>query len=201
MYLNNFRSIRHSQHGEDGIIAELLRILKIKDSVDCWAVEFGAWDGKYLSNTFAKVEDGWSAVYIEGDPEKYNDLLVTAEQYKNIVPVQAMVSRYPNNENSLEKLLSKTPLPLDFELLSIDIDTYDLDVWEYMELYSAKIVVIETNSGAHVINDPTWRHTEDENGNVIKGGSSLAATLDVAKKKGYKLAAFTGNAILVRNDL
>lgn len=45
-------------------------------------MEFGAWDGKHLSNTFALVEQGARAVYIEGDEGRFQDLLETA---KNIL--------------------------------------------------------------------------------------------------------------------
>ena len=38
-----------SQCGEDGIIKAALEVLR---ETNKWCVEFGAWDGKHLSNTF-----------------------------------------------------------------------------------------------------------------------------------------------------
>lgn len=38
----------HSQSGEDGVIGAILDLLPERDR---WCVEFGAWDGKLLSNT------------------------------------------------------------------------------------------------------------------------------------------------------
>ena len=39
----------------------------------------------FLSNTFALVErNNWNAIYIEGDKTKYNDLLKTAQNKKNL---------------------------------------------------------------------------------------------------------------------
>jgi hypothetical protein len=64
--LNMFSHNIHSQNGEDGIIQELLNRLNLKNSSDRYCVEFGAWDGMHLSNTFALVEGGWKAIYIEG---------------------------------------------------------------------------------------------------------------------------------------
>ena len=37
--------------------------------------EFGAWDGKYLSNTYYLIKNkGYKAILIEGDENKVNDL-------------------------------------------------------------------------------------------------------------------------------
>jgi hypothetical protein len=62
----------HSQEGEDGIIEHLLSLLPERDH---WCVEFGAWDGVYLSNTFHLIESkGYHAVLIEGSSERYETL-------------------------------------------------------------------------------------------------------------------------------
>jgi hypothetical protein len=87
----------------------------------------------------------------------------------------------------------QTPIPKEFELLSIDIDSYDLDVWESLSEYSPKIVVIEINS--HIPPGIVWRHSGETQGNTF------SATLDVGRKKGYTLVCHTGNLIFVRNDL
>jgi hypothetical protein len=62
--LQRFEATRFSQNGEDGILAELLRRLDLRAGV---AVEIGAADGSE-NCTRALVEDGWRAVWIEGDP-------------------------------------------------------------------------------------------------------------------------------------
>ena len=53
---NKYQSDIYSQNGEDGVIAEILTHLQLWDK-DNWCVEFGAWDGKHLSNTFALVQN------------------------------------------------------------------------------------------------------------------------------------------------
>jgi len=189
-YLHNV----YSQNGEDGVIAELLqRLVRGSVGLSNWCVEYGAWDGKHLSNTFALVEKGWKAVYIEGDSLKFKDLLATAERYPGIVPVEAFVARESGGASSLEALLVNTPLPKNFDLLSVDIDSYDLETWEGLIGYEPKIVVIEINSSI----PPGIYHRCDSH----KTGNSFTSTLDVAHRKGYELVCHTGNMIFVKSEL
>ena len=190
---NRFGRNFHSQNGEDGIISELLNRLNLNNSGDNWCVEFGAWDGIHLSNTFALVENGWKAIYIEGNEDRFQDLLKTATLYPSIIPIKAFVARYPNDENALNRLLFDTNIPKHFDLLSIDIDSYDCDVWESLENYSPKIVVIEINSS--VPPGIYWRH-----GNKTPG-NTFSETLRVGKDKGYTLVCHTGNLIFVKDEL
>lgn len=188
---NNYEKNVHSQNGEDGVIREILNRLNL-NNLQNWCVEFGAWDGIYLSNTFALVEEGWNAIYIEGRRDRFNDLLDTARKYPSIRAIETFVSHDRNTENSLDKILSRTDLPKDFELLSIDIDSFDLDIWESLTTYSPKIVVIEINSS--VMPGVIWRHSNKTPGNTF------SATLRVGQKKGFTLVCHTGNLIFVRND-
>jgi hypothetical protein len=191
--LNKFQFNIYSQNGEDGVIEEILKRLGISNDNKKWCVEFGAWNGIHLSNTFALVEKNWNAVYIEGEADRYQDLLKTAQKYPQIVPIHAFVARSQNEEYSLDKLLKQTQIPKEFELLSIDIDTYDLDVWESLSSYSPKIVIIEINS--HVPPGIVWKHSPETQGNTF------SATINVARLKGYTLVCHTGNCIFVRDDL
>ena len=191
--LFNYRSNIYSQNGEDGVISEILKRLNL-DQKNLWCVEFGAWDGMFLSNTFALVErNNWNAIYIEGDKKRYNDLLETAQNYKNITPINKFVESSNNHKNSLDNILSRTSLPNDYELLSIDIDSYDLAIFNAYK-GRPKIVVIEINS--LILPGILQWH----NGKKFEG-NSFSSTLTVAKDKGYTLVCHTGNMIFVRNDL
>lgn len=102
-FYNTYSKNIYSQNGEDGIIEEILKRLNINNG---WVCEFGAWDGIYLSNTFNLVKKGFNAVFIEGDVDRYKDLLTTANEYKNIIPINAFVD-YNDTQNSLDNLLKK----------------------------------------------------------------------------------------------
>ena len=190
--LNKYQSDIYSQNGEDGVIGEILRRLK-NSEVKEWCVEFGAWDGKHLSNTFALVENqNFNAIYIESDNTRFKDLLATSVQNPRITPICKKISRMSGNEDSLDSILGTTLIPSDFALLSIDVDSYDLDIWESLTNYQPIVVVIEINSS--VLPGIIWRHSNTTQGNTF------TATLNVAKEKGYTLVCHTGNLIFVRND-
>lgn len=195
MYTNNFyknyaKNI-HSQNGEDGIIEELFNRLSISNG---WVCEFGAWDGIHLSNTYNLVKQNFNAVYIEGDKEKYTDLLKTVENHKNIIPINAFVD-HKDSENSLDNILKKTDIPIDFDILSIDIDSYDYQVWKSLKVYKPKIVIIEINSSVKVNND---EHIHEPN---KYQGTGFKPTYDLGLEKGYKFILHTGNMFFIREDL
>jgi len=190
---DSYRTNIHSQNGEDGVLNEIINRLGAMIPVQGTCVEFGAWDGKIFSNTFSLVEKGWSAVYIEENEVRYDDLIQTSKRYPKIIPICAKVDHKKFSTNSLDNILKKTPLQKNFDILSIDIDSYDLEVWESMQNYEPKIVIIEINSAHRV--GLKRRHSEHNDGN------SFTSTLEVALEKNYNLVCHTGNLIFVREDL
>lgn len=184
-----YRRNIYSQNGEDGILAELLPRLPSKSE---WVCEFGAWDGKQCANTFALVERGFNAVYIEARDDYFQDLLKTCESHPNIVPIHTMVDY--EGDNTLDAILAQTEIPRDFDVLSIDIDSYDYQVWRSVVEYAPKIVIIEINSSISPL-DTTHIHGPG------KEGTGFAPMLALGQSKGYTLICHTGNLIFIRNDL
>jgi len=155
-------------------------------------VEFGAWDGKHLSNTFSLLKKGWRGVYIEGDKEKYRDLLETSMEFtEQITPICAWV--HYEGEYTLDNLLAKTPVPIEFELLSIDVDSYDWHIWNSLQNYKPKIVIIE---GKSTVLPGIWQVHEDG----VTQGNSFSALLGLGNIRGYELVCHTGNLIFVRKE-
>jgi len=188
--LHEFRYNIHSQNGEDGVIEEIFKRIGIKGG---WVVEFGAWNGVHLSNTLRLLEmnDQFRAVYIEGDTDKYDALEREAKSLNNrIVPINAYVQA--SNDNSLENILNRTPTPDDFELLSIDVDGQDYQIWEKFEGYRPKVVIIEINSSIP-------HHIEQIHGPEGQS-SSFRSMLYLGIRKGYTCVCHTGNMFFIRND-
>ena len=191
MYLN-YRKNYFSQNGEDGIIEKLIEQLNLGKSL--FVCEFGAWDGIYLSNIFNLVtKHNATALMIEGDDEKYKELLKTSRKNISIIPINKFVM--PSGDNSLDNILEENNFPTDFDLLSIDIDSNDLEVWESLTKYKPKIVIIEINSSL------TPDVIQIHNAKLGLQGNSFKSTLDVSKKKGYTPIIHTGNLILLKNEL
>ena len=194
--LQAYRSNIFSQNGEDGVLQEILKRLIVISTAEKPAVcvEFGAWDGKHLSNTYNLVKNHeWHAVYIEADANRYQDLLKTvAEHSPAITPVNALVQT--EGESSLDAILLRTGIPKDFELLSIDIDSFDWQIWHSLKEFCPKIVVIEINSGL------APGIFQIHRGGSIKG-SSFSSTVALGKEKGYTPVLHTGNIIFIRDDI
>lgn len=59
----------YSQNGEDGIVSKLLEELEINNGV---VVEFGAWDGVYLSNVLNLTQNkNFNSILIESNYERF----------------------------------------------------------------------------------------------------------------------------------
>ena len=189
LWLSNFARNVTSQYGEDGIIEKALEVIGINDT---WCVEFGSWDGKACSNTYYLItEKGYSAVLIEGNPKRYKDLLKTFGGNHRVIPLNAFVGF--DKENGLDSILKETDIPLDFDVLSIDIDGNDYHVWEAIREYKPKVVVIEFNPTIPATVE--FVQTADKR---LMHGSSLLSITKLATSKGYELVCTTTtNAIYV----
>ena len=180
-----------SQFGEDGIIAKLLELIGERNR---WCVEFGAWDGKQHSNTWHLINElGWSAMLIEGDATRAAAL---AEAYQGRPAAEVFVRHALvgwHEDDSLDALLAGDPIPVNFDVLSIDVDGNDWHIWNAVRLYRPRIVLIEFNPTAG--NDLYFVQEPDP---AAHQGASLLAMIELAKDKGYELAATTAiNAFFV----
>ena len=205
--------IRHrykffSQQGEDGLLAFILS--KIPDKTD-WCVELGAWDGKSESNTFYFISHlCYHGVMIEADPLKYNLLRENLKAYDTIC-INAFVR--PEGKNKLDNILSSTPIPKQFDLLSIDVDGDDYHIWQSLEKYQPKVVIVEINirdkPGVKRINKPGSPIYRSNTGTSISSmcgftgyiGTSISSMTELAVSKQYSLLANVHcNAIFVRRE-
>lgn len=164
----------YSQNGEDGLIAEIFKRLKIEKGTCC---EFGAADGKYCSNTYYLIEQGWKGKLIEADPNRLKALI------DNTIGHDVEIYCGPVTQANINDLV-----PPALNLLSIDVDNEDFNLWNAYKGY-ADVVVIEVNSS---IAPPQI---------VVPGerGASYSAMVMLGIVKGYFLLAHKGNCIFILN--
>ena len=171
---DKYKADVYSQTGEDGILDEIFRRLKIIKGTFC---EFGAHDGKFCSNTRHLLEQGWSGRLIEANLE-YSKALID-----NTIGMDVELYFGAITAANVDELL-----PAQLDLLSIDIDNDDFHIWNAYR-GQASVVVIEVNSS---IAPPEI---------VIPGvrGSSYSAMTMLGLSKGYFLLTHHGNCIFILN--
>jgi hypothetical protein len=181
----------YSQFGEDKVIQEILLKLSTISSLDKWACEFGAWDGLHLSNTANLiVNSGYSAVLIEADPKKFLELKQNMASY----PVEC-INAFIDLEglNTLDNVLSISSIPINFDILSIDIDGADYWILESLQKYRPKVIIIEFNPT--IPKEVEFINPKDLS---ITQGSSIRSLARLAQEKNYKIVGITVcNIVLV----
>lgn len=185
---------RHTQ-AEIDMIHGLLSKLGIKKG---WLVDVGANDGIFQSNTLELTQAGWDSVLIEADPEKFAQLKKNMARFARVRLVNEKIII------NLDEVLRQQAVPLEFDLLQIDIDGLEYWVWLTSAEFKPKIVSVEYNSNFEpwefktIYYEPEFKWSGDS-----YYGASAAALAHLGKTKGYTLVGYTSwsNLYFVRSDL
>lgn len=184
----------HSQRGQDGILAEIFRRIGIKAGS---FVEFGAWDGVYLSNCRFLFERGWGGAFIEGDADKHLELGRLYRDYRNVKTINAMVGAPGLPGEQLDALLQKAGLdPAGVDFVSIDVDGPDLEIFQAMT-FSPAVILLE---GGFNFSPDLQKALPCE---VARRNMQqpLQVIVSAASKRGYRAVCFYQDTYLVREDL
>ena len=185
----------HSQRGQDGILAEILRRTGIHKGR---FVEFGAWDGIYLSNCRYLYERGWEAVFIEADPRRYKKLCALNPDQK-IIKIHARVGApsFGVSGDPLELALRKNGIATDtVTLVSIDVDGPDLEIFLDMA-FKPPVVLLEGGFNftpllvRDVPSEVAWKETQHPLRRIVRDAVAF----------GYLPVCFYQDCYLVRSDL
>jgi hypothetical protein len=176
----------YSQGGEDGVLE---RIFDCVGETNRYCVEFGAKDGRELSNTaHLRLNRGWRGLLMEAsDP--------TAE---------GVVKEFVTAEN-INDLFARHGVPQSFDLLSIDIDGNDYWVWRALTDFRPRVVVMEYNVYFRLDDPRTVPYDPDRIWDKTGyHGASLAALRKLGVDKGYSLVhteSWMPNAFFVSSEL
>lgn len=192
-FLLNYTGDKTSQTGEDGVIHQILHIMGIKNS---WCVEFGAWDGKHLSNSYDLVtKQGWNGVLIEARDVRFRELEETYKGNDRAYLFNQLIG-FNQQADSIDFILGQTDIPQDPDLMVVDIDGNDWHVWHSMEAYRPRLMVVELNPT--ISNDVLYIQERDQD---IQRGCSLRALIELGKSKGYELVCATSlNGLFVVSE-
>ena len=186
-----------SQNGEDGVLAEILARIGVGER---FFVEFGVESGREGNCVYLADVAGWQGLFMDCDDDFFADLERKYRAKDRVRTVQAMIT--PEN---VEELFAANGVPTELDVLSIDVDGADYWIWEAIDAYRPRVVVIEYNSAL----DPSRRLVQPAD---LEGGwdgtsyygASLGALRSLGERKGYRFVhtELSGvNAFFVREDL
>ena len=186
------------QSGEDGSLALLFRLLGAEER---FFVEFGAKDGRYLSNTAnLRLSLGWRGLLLDGSAQPRIERGSEAWSDAGAARVQCA---FVTAEN-IDDLFEGYGVPSRFDLLSLDIDGNEYWVWKALERHRPRVVVVEYNIFFGPEDRLTIpyrpRHVWDK---TSYHGATLAALRDLGSEKGYELVytdPFAPNAFFVSRE-
>lgn len=181
-----------SQVGQDGIIEAIFEKIGLTNKACC---EFGAWDGKHLSNTWNLIaNNGWDGYLIEGSADRCKQISQNHNNNPKVHVINAWVGFEPGE--TIDDLLESAGAPRDLDFISIDVDGNDWHVWHSMKRYRPRVVEIEYNPT--ISNEVYFVQDQDF---AIHQGCSPLALIDLGKKMGYEVVSLHGDAFFVREDL
>lgn len=185
--LSLYEKSLYSQNGEDGVLAQIFQVIPAQSR---FCVEFGGYDGVTGSNTYLLRLQGWKCVQFD-------------RQYQ--IPRLSLYREFITAE-TINEIFQKHEVPVDLDLLSIDIDYNDFYIWKALDpKYRPAVVLIEYNATHLPDEDKVVKYRPFYVGDDTNYyGASLLALYRLGRAKGYSLVYAEANGVnlfFVRDDL
>jgi hypothetical protein len=194
--LRGFELTVSSQNGEDGILQEIFRRI---GTTNRQFVEFGVESGVQCNCAYLAREKGWSGLFMEADEADFAKLETNYRPFPGVCCRKTKVS-----SANIEQLLADHQVPVEPDLLSIDIDGNDYWVWKAIRNWRPRVVAVEYNP--FHLPPKKWVMKEDPNyvwKRTTYFGASLTSLTLLGREKGYTLVGTDSmgvNAFFVRDD-
>jgi len=184
-------------HGEAKKLLEICSQLNISNG---YYVDVGASDGWTSSSTFPLARNPkFSGLSIELDDKKFKKMQYIYKDFQNAYLCKSKVTPL----NVLD-LLNEFDVPQNFDVLNLDVDSYDLFIIkEILKSFQPKIVSMEINEKVPV---PIYFTVNYDENHFWKGddffGCSLQAAHEELIKFDYKLyTVIYNNAIFIPSNM
>jgi hypothetical protein len=194
--LNRFEAKFFSQHGEDGIIAEIFKRIGTNNKT---FFEFGAGT-QFENNSIYLLLNGWSGAWLDGNKKNINFLKRNFKKYIDSNKLK-LSDKFISSKN-INNIVKELDIPKDLDFLSIDIDGNDYYIWKACEL-EPRVLCIETNPRFNYDSDYLDEENENFGFPTPFSGSGLKQIVELSEKKGYVLIAtdLSGvNAFFVKKE-
>lgn len=183
-FLNKYaRNPFYSQNGEEGIVIQCVRrfvdhgVLKHEGAGH--AVEIGANDGKFCSNTALMIDSHWSGLMVEADWDLYQKCKANYADNPNVRSQCSYV-----DERNINAFVGD-----DCDLLSLDTDGGDHRIFCGLQA-QPKIVIVEIDSSL----------PPDKEVFNADGAAGYWAMTVAALERGFFVLVHCGNLILIRQE-
>ncbi len=197
--LHRFEYQVFSQNGEDGVLLEIFRRIGTTNRT---FLEIGVGDGLENNTTFFLTQ-GWKGYWVDGDIDAINKISKTF--WKPLSNGQLTVKQSLVTAENIASVLDDLKVPIEVDLLSLDIDRNTYFVWKALKHLRPRTVIIEYNSQFPPPIEWTVEYKPDLTYNCTAYmGASLKAYERLGDELGYVLVGCETsgiNAFFVRRDL
>lgn len=197
--LNRHEAQVFSQNGEDGIIAEIFSRIGTTSRV---FVEFGAGDGTENNSAYLLLK-GWSGFWFDAD--KSNLQSIHRHFAKSISDKRLTAEQEFLTAETAPSILRKYGVPIEFDLLSLDVDRNTSWIWHSLGALRPRVAVVEYNASIPPQDD--WEIPYEATAvwdETLLFGAGLLALERIGRELDYSLVGcdISGtNAFFVRNDI
>ncbi len=185
--LKQHESKTFSQNGEDGVLEKIFEMI---GTTNKYYVEFGVESASECNTRLLKEKHEWTGLLMDGGYENHSINL-----HKEFITAE-----------NINTLFVKYKVPLEFDLLSIDIDFADFHVWKAISTdFQPRVIIVEYNAEHKPPDDKVCKY--DKSGvwdGSVYFGASICAFQKLGFQKNYSLvyAEQKGvNLFFIRKDV
>ncbi len=194
----------YSQSDEDGLLLYLFSIIGFSNHL---VLDLAAGSPVGGNTTNLILNWGCHGVLLEGNAELVAESTDFYHRHSDTVLFPPRIKQAWITAENINQLVNNEGLSGEIDLFSLDVDGVDYWLWKSLDSVSPRIVMVEYQDMFLPDESLTIPYKPDFNRFDIHPeyfGASLAAFVNLAHKKGYRLVGcnrYGYNAFFVRNDL